>query len=322
MIYLIPSPQQIFWSRQLNKILSKIFPCEAEFNYHSYLPSKEESHLVHAQLIKNLRKKNDVEGLFFTNLLEDFDFDYVKLFPQAKIYGYLHGSNILSSEPGRNIKGIAYERAIYGACNRILIASSYFKSQLVETFPEIGHKLRVAGFPFDFAIKPPKQIANRRIIYNHRLDRNKQPLKFLKLADKLNGFEFYLCTPSSNPFLIGRLKKDRKLNIFVKPKPERYFQIMDQCDFQVSFAFSETFGTASMHAILRGLFAFCPERTGYLEFIPKDMLYSTEEELIEKINFFDKRLSLRNRIILKAQKNLKKRFHFESWIKELNGWLK
>lgn len=321
MIYLIPSPQEIFWSRQLNQILSKAFPCEAEFNYRSYLSSKEESHLIHAQLIKNLRRKNDVEGLFFVNLLEDFSFDYIKLFPKAKIFGYLHGSNILSSEPGRNIRGIDCEEAIYGICDRILIASNYFNDKLVKIFPGIDQKLRVVGFPFDFKIKSPKQTAVKKIIYNHRLDKNKNPLKFLELTDKLKDFEFYLCTPSSNPFLIGRLKKNERLDIFVRPEPEKYFQIMDDCDFQVSFANSETFGTASMYAILRGLFALCPKRTGYLEFAPEEMLYNSDEELIEKIKFFNKNISLRNRIISRTQEDLKKRFYFKNWIKNLDGWL-
>lgn len=157
-----------------------------------------------------------------------------------------------------------------GIVDKIFVATEYHKQLLIKTRVDNNPKERivVTGFPLydDFSnVDPINPITTDDldpiIVFPHRLDSEKNPQLFNKLA-----LEFTNCH-------------------FIKSKEtcqtkESYYRLLKTADIAVSFADQETWGIAMQEAVLCGCLPVLPNRLSYTEMYPKCFLYNTFEECV------------------------------------------
>lgn len=318
---LFPCPYGIDHMRTLNEVLAgRFLPLLERVPYARWKASRTKRRNMLKCMYARLRKSN-IDGVFFTNLLADATPEIKEKFPNVRILGYVHGTNLAAAaNPLAKSTHLNRERRIYAATDAIFVGSRYAQHLLSEAFPDIRHKVFVVGFPLaeSHAILDAKR--GRVVLYNHRFDRNKQPLQLIALKKLLPQFSFVATSPNFDPFTIGKLKK-AGIRVYVNPQPAAYEALLDSAMFQVSFARHEMFGVATQRALLHGAFTLAPKRASYKELLSSEMLYGGVEELVERITQYANDADARLAIVQEAQKTSQRRFSQERWIAKVEKCL-
>jgi hypothetical protein len=313
-IAFIPHLFDIRWARKMNELLSKVFYTPFSFEEKSYQTGKTDKHEYLAKLLPKLRSK-EITKVFFTNILEDFDYDLSRAGNVSEFYGMLRGSHHLPHEPGRNTKIQKYEEFISSMATKIFVATEWFQDQ-------VPYKTHVVGLPLYDEFLQPKSTSNL-IIYNHRLASEKNPTKLFDFPEDLKKNIII-----SIPFLPqSSYVKDFKKQFDTRfmncdGNDARYKQNLLNSGFGVSLAEHETFGNGVIEGIVHGLCYFAPKNdsTCYQEYMIPELLYETIDELYEKIRFYMKNPELRIEVVLAQQKVLEK-YTIENWLERLMGEL-
>jgi glycosyltransferase involved in cell wall biosynthesis len=153
--------------------------------------------------------------------------------------------------------------------DEIYVATEYHKQLLEARVPHSG-KIKVTGFPI-FPEFVPKQTQRRDlIVFPHRLDEEKHPDVFDRLAAELKeeadilGLRFV------------KTKEEAK-------NKEEYYKLLSRAKIAISCAKQETWGIAMQEAILCGAIPICPADLSYLEMYPQELLYINYEILKKKV---------------------------------------
>lgn len=317
---LFPCPYGIDHMRTMNEALVQRFPSLVPLAGVGYGRWKDSRNTRRGMLQRLYRTLESIKApeVFFSNLLADATVEMKERFPKMRLYGYVHGTNLTFKEDAlSDRRKIAHERAIYRATDAMFVGSRYFRDLLVEAFPEVEGKVFVVGFPFTSGVASVDGGRDRIVLYNHRLDRNKQPRKLAELKALLpRDFSFVSTSSNFDPFTIGYLKK-AGVKTYVNPRPIVYDGLLNSAMFQVSFALHETFGVATQRAVIHGAFALAPKRASYPEFLPGEMLYEDLEELAEKIRYYADHPSARRRVIREVQQRFIRRFSAPKWLEKV-----
>ena len=111
----MPHLYHIRWAKKLNNVLSKVFYTPFLYDEPSYQTGKSNKHEYIAKLLPKLRSE-EINKVFFANLIEDFDYDFAKAGNVNEFYGILHSSNYLSCELHGNPMTAKYSEAYQGTC--------------------------------------------------------------------------------------------------------------------------------------------------------------------------------------------------------------
>ena len=137
--------------------------------------------------------------------------------------------------------------------DEIFVATKFHK-RLILTQRNAGEpqfdpdKIKVTGIPFVANEVKRPQAKENIVVFPHRLDMEKQPILFDRLAellcDKYPDWEFVKSKDVCN-------------------SKEEYFQLLGKSKIAVSFATQETFGYAMMEAMANGCWPVVPNRLSY-----------------------------------------------------------
>lgn len=137
--------------------------------------------------------------------------------------------------------------------------------------------------------------ATRQIIWNHRLEWDKNPEFLLEIGKQLVeeniNFKLHICGSTQHS---PRLQHEFEVALGDKVRfwgkietREEYVNRLQQCDIVISTAIHEFFGVSVLEAIAAGCYPLLPDRLSYRELIPKERhhqhLYSDSNDLLEKL---------------------------------------
>lgn len=131
-----------------------------------------------------------------------------------------------------------------------VFVGSHFHAELIHQANYVSCPIRVTGLPFDYKeIQRPQEKENI-IVFPHRLDKEKRPDLFDRLAEALE------------PTLKQLGWKAVKTKDVCSSK-EEYYQLLGKAKIAVSFAEQETFGFAMLEAVANGCVPVVPDKLSY-----------------------------------------------------------
>lgn len=296
------------WAREWNDFISTLFTSPIRFKeYRSYLPGRSMQHYYVSRLLPILRSKKIV-SLFFVNYLEDFSVDFVKAAYARNIYGFVRGSNFEANETiGLGGSLINYEKAIMPIATRLFVATELIREYIPNSI--------VIGEPILWPFREPNN--NDLILFNHRLNKDKNPMLIGELPKEIQK-RFVISAPKGQTDYIHRAKNFETKRFYFRPDDFTYKTIISQCGYVVSFAKFESWGQAIMDGVANGL---CPlvwdrETNCYRYNIIDECRFTSLDEFIDKLRYFDSNPDKRTEAVLKQQDSLKQ-FKKDEWAKTL-----
>jgi glycosyltransferase involved in cell wall biosynthesis len=171
------------------------------------------------------------------------------------------------------------------------------------------------------------------IIWNHRWEFDKNPGSFFAALEQVEdrGGEFRLALLGENyqkvpkAFIAARRHWSTRIEQYgyVSSRPQ-YLSWLRRGGIVISTAEQENFGFSVVEAIRHGCFPLLPKKLSYPELIPEEfhdpVLYSDEEELIEKLSRLLKALQQGNPTVLKTLKRLAESMNRFSWPNLINRY--
>ncbi len=159
-----------------------------------------------------------------------------------------------------------FENSLFKIVDKVFVATNFHKELLLKTreFESEG-PIIVTGFPMvdDFTTGMSIGAKENIVVFPHRLDDEKQPQLFEKLARYLKGIY-----PGWQ---------------FIKSKDvcntkEEYFELLAKSKIAISFAKQETWGIAMQEAVYFNCTPIVPNRLSYPEMYRKSFVYKVNED--------------------------------------------
>jgi len=316
-VLLIPHFYEVKWSRDLSNFLSRVFVSKKPFIFGSWEKSRVSQDMYIKEFEEFLREGKFTK-VFFTNV-GDFEFQVMDQFSDyVEFYGFIHGSSFLDTEPGnRRITDEERKRnqeiEVRNSTKFTKIFSATFWFDEVLPYPT-----KTIGLPVFQEMWSPRK--SDSIIYNHRLDKSKNPEYADKLPKELRQkilWSLPFTLPSGYgshfPMKYGTRYVDTKNNEAL------YQQNLKNCGFGISFAEHDTFGYGVIEGIFAGLCYLCPrnDKTCYQEYMIDELLYDDLDELGDKLNYYMENEDEKIKIVEKQQKIVKQMYSPEIWLEKL-----
>ena len=237
------------------------------------------------------------------------------------IVGYTHGSHWDPTDlfrfihyPGMEVTDLANLLCL----DRVLLPSHYLRGVLLENIarwqPEaagqLGGKMAVVGLPISTrrldAGRTEERFDRPTIVFNHSLIPSKAPEVFLEVATQVLGrhdVNVVVTRQVEDESLKERFRElstrfpDRLIFGETYSLPQ-YFRILWKADFQISTALHEGLGIATLEAMYAHNCCLLPNRCSYPEITEglDDVLYSSSEELLDKIDYYLKNEAARRKV--------------------------
>lgn len=200
-----------------------------------------------------------LESLFYVRNITGVDF---------KIAGIYHAGTWdpydFTSRTGMRNWGRHLEMSWLHGIDIIFVATQWHKDLIVMNSDDFDDtKIFVTGIPFyarELSEKYPVTTKNELVVFPHRLDIEKHPEKFERLAKRYQQWTFSKTIEST---------RDR----------DAYFKMLARSKVMISFAEQETFGYSTVEAMALGNFVIVPNSLSYRETVPSDYRYNSEREI-------------------------------------------
>ena len=194
-----------------------------------------------------------------------------------KITGILHAGTYdphdFLSKAGMGFWGKLQEETWFRFVDQIYVATEFHKSLIMRDRAVTGRRIKVTGLPifpeFDLGrLQEPEAFSKKDwCVFPHRLDAEKNPEYFDKLAIEINsgispGYRFFKT-------------KDHWTN------KGDYFRQLLQSKVAVSFADQETWGIAMQEAVFAGCIPLVPNRLSYQEMYLPEFRYDHHKQCEE-----------------------------------------
>jgi len=192
-----------------------------------------------------------------------------------KIYGILHAGTWdewdFLTQKGMGQWAEPLEHSWFRIVDGIFVATHFHKNLILRNRPmsTLDSKIHVTGLSIypDFVDKNVHK--ENIIVFPHRLDIEKQPEMFDKMAKELRNWDFG-----------WNIVKTKDL---CKTKQE-YYNLLNTAKISVSCALQETWGIAMIESVMCGCIPIVPDRLSYYELYPGICKYDgTLQGLIKKI---------------------------------------
>ena len=213
-----------------------------------------------------------LESLFYVRQITGIDF---------KIAGVYHAGtwdpHDFTSRSGMRSWGQHVEASWLHGVDMIFVATQWHKDLIVLNSTEFDeNKVFVTGIPFyskELQLKYPLNtrgdifVKENIVIFPHRMDLEKHPEKFDRLAKKYPQWTF-----------IKTIEKTTSR--------EEYFKLLARSKVMVSYAEQETFGYSTVEAMALGNFVIVPNQLSYRETVPSDYRYNNEKSISDMLEKF------------------------------------
>lgn len=196
-----------------------------------------------------------------------------------KICGILHAGtwdkNDFTSRSGMRPWAAHIEKGWLNFFDKVFLGSEYHKEIILKDNPEAAKKLFVTGLPFNYKeVDFYKNKKEKIVVFNHRLDPEKQPELFDKLTRELK-------TQFPDWKFIKTIEA-------TKNKTE-YYSLLAKSSICVSFALQETFGYSMLEALANHCFVAVPRTLSYATMpIYKGYYYNDYEDMKKLVKAFMK----------------------------------
>jgi glycosyltransferase involved in cell wall biosynthesis len=186
-----------------------------------------------------------IAGVFHAGTWDPFDFTSrtgMRNWGQYVEVGWLHGVDV------------------------VFVATQWHKDLIIMNSYGLvdDKKIFVTGIPFHAkslqASYPIPSHKENIVVFPHRLDEEKHPEKFTRLAKKYPQWRFIKTMDEC---------KSR----------EEYFKLLARSKVMISFADQETFGYSTVEAMALGNFVIVPDGLSYRETVPKQYRYLNERDI-------------------------------------------
>lgn len=317
-VLLIPHLYDYKWARELSTFLGRVFASYTPLNFGSWEKSRKFQKVYLDSFLGSI-KLGKYKKVFFTNIV-DFDFDVMSQFKDIEFYGFVHGSSFLDTEP--SVRKLSsgelkenQEKEIRNAnmFTRIFSATHWFDNIL-------PYETKVIGLPVFQQMWTPRN--SDWILYNHRLDKSKNPEYADKLPDDLRQ-KILFSLPFTLPSGYGSHFPTKYGSRYIDTKNNEtlYQQNLLRCGFGVSFAEHDTFGYSIFEGIYAGLCYFCPinDKTCYQEYMIDELLYNDLDELCDKLRYYMTHEKEKIEIVEKQQRIVNQMYSPENWLQKLIG---
>lgn len=224
----------------------------------------------------------------------------------VKIFGMFHAgaydpTDILGQTCRKEF--LDFEKSLVKSLDKAFFATNFSKKVLLDNLGiyEEEHKCYVTGFPykFDHLKRIPFSQKKNQILFAARLSPEKHPEKFEELKSRLPGYEY-----------IYTLKTTKNRN--------EYNHLLTESKFTISFADHENWGIAVFESLYSGCIPIVPNRLSYAEMYSDELKYNSEDEIIDKIKYFESLSDNQiEEIIQKNLENLKKYCTFDNIINHI-----
>jgi hypothetical protein len=197
-----------------------------------------------------------------------------------KNYGVLKSNPLIKGEYIENSSwGKTFLESLLKNINCIFTATKYLKNTLPNT-----KNVKVTGYFLPAVIKT--DIKEYSIIYPHRWDLQRNPLKFVELAKwwKINvddNLQFKVITPCKQIYDLIKQKYPILIPVY-NPKKSEYYNNISKAKYIWSNSLSETFGYAVAEAYLSGAIPILNDIPCYRELYPNS-IYTSFNEMVNMI---------------------------------------
>ena len=246
-------------------------------NYYKAKQLAEISKLIHLGFIK------DGDTFLFLDLwfpgIEMLAYMRDALGIKFKITGCLHAGtwdeHDFLSKKGMQIWACPIEHGWFKIIDQIFVATNFHKNLILSHRVVNPDKIKVTGFP----IKPilfKQQEKENIVVFPHRLDSEKNPHLFDKLADELKDtFKDWSFVRSKD----------------VCSNKQEYYELLNRSKIAVSFADQETWGIAMQEAVLCDCIPLVPDRLSYVEMYPREFRFCSYDDAINALTIYIKYIS-------------------------------
>jgi len=155
----------------------------------------------------------------------------------------------------------------------IFVATQWHKDMIVLNSEEFDEdKIFVTGLPFyasGLQTAYPVTKKENIVVFPHRLDTEKHPEKFDRLAKKYPQWSFVKT-------MLADLSRDE------------YFKMLARSKVMISYAEQETFGYSTLEAMALGNAVIVPDELSYRETVPKQYRYKKDRDVVGMLEEFMK----------------------------------
>lgn len=294
---LVPHFYRLNWAREMSEFLKTSQGFEylgKDLGYGNYSKAGELRNQYLNYLLDN-RSLYKGRTLFFVNLNDYIFYDKRRELRDAfNIYGFMRGSRFFDGEPGNNmfskdsLSGIQQTEAQgLAEADKVFVGSKAFGNFLSVKIPSLyGKKIEIVGIPIFIEPKLDNQKIENSILWNHRLQKQKNPWVLFRLENFVKK-KISVCAPEALSAAYSKEMKEhdavfRKIIRDNGKKRAKYLEELKAARVVFSTSQHETWGNSMIEGIMNGASPFAPDGDlcSYKELYPQEFLYP--QELITK----------------------------------------
>jgi hypothetical protein len=296
---LVPHFYRLNWAREMSEFLKDSENFEyigKDLGYGNYSKAGQLRDQYLNYLLDN-RSQYKGRTLFFVNLNDYIFYSRRKeLRDVFNINGFMRGSRFFDGEPGNNMFSKnslsdiqQIEAKALTEVDKVFVGSEAFGNFLSVKIPSLyGKKIEIVGIPIFIEPKSDSQKVENSILWNHRLQKQKNPWVLFRLEDFVKR-KISVCAPEALSAAYSKEMKEHE-TIFRKiirdngKKRDRYLEELKGARVVFSTSQHETWGNSMIEGIMNGAVPFAPdgELCSYRELYPKEFLYPQELIIKEK----------------------------------------
>lgn len=287
---LVPHFYRLNWAREMSEFLKGAEGFEhigENLGYGNYSKAGQLRNQYLNHLLDNACKYKK-RTLFFVNLNDYIFYSRRKeLRDVFNIYGFMRGSRFFDGEPGNNMFSKdslsdiqQIEAQGLTESDKVFVGSKTFGNFLSVKIPSLyGKKIEIVGIPIFIEPNFNIQKADKTILWNHRLQKQKNPWVLFQLEEFVKR-KISICAPEALSAAYSKEMKEhgcifRKIIRDNGKKRDKYLQELKETRVVFSTSQHETWGNSMIEGIMNGAYPFAPDGDlcSYRELYPKEFLY-------------------------------------------------
>jgi hypothetical protein len=344
---LIPHFYRLNWAREMSEFLKGAEGFDyigKDLGYGNYSKAGQLREKYLDYLLDNTSKYKG-RTLFFVNLNDYIFYNRRRELRDAfNIYGFMRGSRFFDGEPGNNMFSKdslsdiqQIEAQGLTEADKVFVGSKTFGNFLSLKIPSLyAKKIEIVGIPI--FIKPVlnTQKVESSILWNHRLQKQKNPWVLFNLQDFVKR-KISVCAPEVLSAAYSKEMKEHE-TIFRKiirdngKKRGKYLEELKSAKVVFSTSQHETWGNSMIEGVMNGATPFAPdgELCSYKELYPKEFLYpqeliikdkneETKKDNLIQLSYLLDQFSREDYsdLLKNLQVSLWEKFNFNIWVKRL-----
>ena len=320
-ILFIPHLYEIRWARTISTFMKDYFYCPIpNLQFYPYMQCRSETLKMIANILPQIRNNTKIDKVFFFNLGDDYNIELIRAGGIQKVYGILHSSSFMEHEFRTDNREQLHEKSVVESTDMIFVPSSTIITKDIY----IKNRFEAIGLPILEERCSVDIIKNKKnfIIFNHRLNLNKNPEFLLSLPKKLKD-RTIISIPSGHTTYIGQVKKEFT-RFYLQPTEQEYSEFLLQSSYGFVASFKDCFPTSVIESIMNGILYFCldNDKIGIKSYLPSECIFKNIDEFMEKIYYYDSHSEERVDLVIRTQNIFLDFFEKNIWIQNLINKIK